>query len=304
MTAVADIPKVDEKEKRPYARISLEINGDDKFKELTPVRPSGQSLWLYLLYGDFRTKVPGILLNASIGGIAGRLKGWTAADVKRHWHEIEKLKLGIADWPAAVVWLPKGLKHNPIQSPKVITGWKKVILPKCDLITRALRHLRQGIAEGYSKGFLEAFDEAYAEDYPEALTGTNANTGSGSGTGSSPPPYPPAIAGRRITRVERRLAAELLRDFRDHEHALYAESIRWRYIEDDSQQLGFRKERPEGEPYQRRRCGHHPECTDDGDCIVLIVLERRLREYLVQHGARITSQAPLEWNLEKGPVRV
>lgn len=270
-------------QRRPYARVSLEIYGDRKFCQLSPVKPSGQSLWLYLLTGHFRTKVPGICTSVGLGGIADRL-GWPTASVKRHWNEIERLEMAAADWTHGMIWMPRGLEHNPPQNPNIVRGWAKVPLPQCPLMTRALRALRAGLAAKYEEPFVEAFDESFGESFPESITEpfveSFTKTGSGSGC-TSTPPYPPAAAGGRITRVERRLAADELRQFRDREQAAYRErggAVPWHQREREGL----------GHPEPPKTCPHEPPCVDDGDCLVRIVVTRRQREadLLTEQAAR------------------
>lgn len=168
---------------RVYAKISLDIWGDEKFCRLTPLPPSGQSLWLYLLVGRFRTSIPGLNLNAGIGALSDRL-GWRRTAVDKHWQEIEALGMATADWIHGVIWLPQGIAHNPPQNPNVIRGWGKHPLPECDLVRDALAHLdtyihahlsaahsttfREVFAKPFWEPFGESFDESFREPFEES----------------------------------------------------------------------------------------------------------------------------------------
>lgn len=264
--------------RRPYARVSLEIYGDRKFGQLSAVKPSGQSLWLYLLTGHFRTRVPGVSTSVGLGAIADRL-GWPAVTVKRCWDEIERLQMAEADWMHGMIWMPRGLEHNPPQNPNIVRGWAKVPLPQCPLMSQALGVLRAGLVAGYEQSFVEAFDESFGESFPESITGTFANTGSGSRSGSTSPPYPPAGAGGRITRVERRLAADELRAFREREQEAFRER---------GGGIPLHQRMREGIPHPDppRMCPHDPSCASDGDCLARIVLSRRAREAEILAGRR------------------
>lgn len=158
--------------------------GDDRFTELTPMKPSGQALWLYLLTGPHCTIIPGLFVGMGVRTLADRLK-WRTREVSHHWSEIESLRMAEADWDAGIIWLPKGFQHNEPANPNVVTGWRSVPLPQCDLVRRALSALRLSlwpleesrvkalIAKGKdpsdTKGWVEAFDEVFGKGFPEAI---------------------------------------------------------------------------------------------------------------------------------------
>jgi len=190
---------------RPYSKVVRDLWGDDRFKALSPLRASGQALWLHLLTGPHVTVMPGLFPHLGIGVLSDRL-GWSPGDVKRCWREIAGHGLAEADWTHGVIWLPNGFRHNEPANPNVVTAWRNVLLPQCDLVRRALMSLRQslcllelerrrrldqerdraglfaddggkgsgkgwgkGSGKGSGKGWVEAFDEVFAKGFPETL---------------------------------------------------------------------------------------------------------------------------------------
>lgn len=145
---------------RIYGKVSMEMWGDQKFCSLSPLKPSAQALWIYLLTGEFRTAIPGLNLKVGMGGLADRLK-WRSKDVQACWTEIVAKGMAEADFRHGVVWLPKGIEHNEPESPNVIRGWGKVVLPECYVVTKALDSLSRHIAAGMSKAYHEAFLETF-----------------------------------------------------------------------------------------------------------------------------------------------
>ena len=116
-----------------YKRVSVHLWGDEKFRALSPLPPSGQSLWLYLLCGPQTTGLPGVF---SIGeaALAERL-GWPLETFRLCWAEISAQKLAKADFKAPLILLPKALNHNPPASQNVVMFWRSEfeVLPDCEL---------------------------------------------------------------------------------------------------------------------------------------------------------------------------
>ncbi len=268
---------------RPYSKVVRDMWGDDRFNKLTPVRPSGQDLWLYLLTGPHCNVIPGLFVNMGFGTLADRLK-WSAADVKRFWQEIADLKMAEADWAAGVIWLPNSFRHNEPANPNVVTSWRNVPLPQCDLVRRALVSLRQRLcpmevdrikkAKKADKdptqtlGWVQAFDGVFAKSFPEAVMvglpeemaeaspesfgegfpqlfgDTLGSTGSVTGTGSgSNSPLTPRRAGGISLRRP------------SVEERKYAEAV-----------------------LSVSRCTHEPKCESRAECIGRIVYVKRHNE--------------------------
>lgn len=192
---------------RIYSKVSMDTWGDRKFLALTPLRPSGQALWLYLLTGHFRTAIPGLSLKVGLGALSDRL-GWKSTEVARHWREIERQAMATADWRAGVVWLPKGIAHNEPESPNVIKGWGKVVLPECALVSEALESLDAYLSAHLSAPFSKAFRDTFRQGSPNQEQEQEQYTD---------PPNPPLRGGESLpgekdfTRAERTWATDLLR---------------------------------------------------------------------------------------------
>lgn len=255
--------------------------GDDRFSALTPVRPTGQDLWIYLLTGPHVNVIPGLFIGMGFGMLSDRLK-WSVGDVKKHWKEIADQKMAEADWAAGVIWLPNGFRHNEPANPNVVTSWRNVPLPQCEMVRRALTRLRAQLwpmevarvrklqreekDPTKSLGWVQAFDQVFQKGFPEAILGGFAegvpedifealgegfpegsgDTGSGARTGSgSTTPLTPRRAGgislRRPSVEERKYADAVLAS-------------------------------------SRSGCIHTPKCDSRAECIGRIVYVKRHNE--------------------------
>lgn len=184
-----------------YARVAHGMWGDDRFRRLTALRPSGQALWIHLITGPHNRGVPG-LFRLSKTNLVEEL-GWTLKEVERCFAEIETLGMAFADWSARVVWLPRGPRHDRPGNPNVVAGWWRQLspLPECDLLKRALQSLREYCGtEGV--GWVQAFDKALRKAFHEGFLSTlregcNARV---------PSPYPspsPSASGGSLSSQER-----------------------------------------------------------------------------------------------------
>ncbi len=193
-----------------YRRVQVSTYTDDKFLQLTPVRPSGQSLWLYLLTGRHTTAIPG-LSAVGLFSLAEQLR-WPLKDVKRHWREIESRDMGKADWEAPCIWLPNAPRYNKPESPNVVKAWAAALreIPACDLRSEAIAFLQvftEGLGYGFGQAFREGFAKAFHQDLPQDL----AYTGSGVQEQEVLPPNPPLRGGPRFTRRELASATDVYR---------------------------------------------------------------------------------------------
>jgi len=170
----------------PYSKVMRSTWGDEKFNRLSALRPSGQALWLYLLTGPHGTVIPGLFPRMGIGTLADALK-WPPGLVSRTWNEVAAAGIAESDWHAGVIWLPKAIEHNTPANPNVVTAWRAVPLPQCDLVTRALRQLRGHLAakekpapwvEAFDKAFRKPFPEVFREAFTEPIRETRSGTGS------------------------------------------------------------------------------------------------------------------------------
>jgi hypothetical protein len=152
-----------------YRKIDVRIWGDAKFRELSPLQPSGQALWLYLLTNPETTMVPGAM-RLGEAGIAEAL-GWHLEAFREAFREASTKGLVEADWGARFVWVRNAVKYNPPASPNVIKGlvahWDE--LPECELKNKALQDFSRHIST-MSKAFREAFREAFPKGFPKALS--------------------------------------------------------------------------------------------------------------------------------------
>lgn len=130
-----------------YSKVSRRMWGDEKFRRLTPLAPSGAALFIRLLTGPELTNVPG-LFPAWDAGMA-RAMGWTLEAYREAYLEAYREGLVIADWEVGLVWVPNAIRYNEPESPKVILSWERTMadLPDCDLKTRAFSSLLRWATE-------------------------------------------------------------------------------------------------------------------------------------------------------------
>jgi hypothetical protein len=145
-----------------YRKIEVRMWGDEKFRDLSPLEPSGQSLWLFLLTGPHTGPIPG-LFKAGRAALAEEL-GWPQEAFDKAFEEVFSKGMAKADWAARVVWIRNAVKCNPPQSPNVITSWRSEwqLIPECGLKNEAYNVLK---STAYSAGvaFRMAFDKAFAK---------------------------------------------------------------------------------------------------------------------------------------------
>lgn len=178
-------------ERERYRKISTRMYGDDKYLELSPLLPSGQGLWGYLLTGPHTTAIPG-LFSAGRAQLAEAL-GWSQEDFDRCWAEIEAKGLGKADWRRRVVWLPNAIRHNIPESPSVVVAWRDVwpFIPECGLKWDAYRTIRAFLETvGDSGAYVKAFVSACLEPAPQADPQAAEQAAPQAGAQPDPQPVP------------------------------------------------------------------------------------------------------------------
>ncbi len=227
-----------------YRRVKVATYTDEKFLGLTPQRPSGQTLWIYLLTGRHTTVIPG-LSAAGLFTLAEHLK-WPLPVLKRHWQEIERAGMAKADWSAPCIWLPNAILHNEPENPNVLQGWGKHVseIPACELRDAALVELREyargkgnAFASAFAKGFGKFFREGFQDSFRETGTGVQEQ---------EVPPNPPVPGGPVISRRE------------------------WREAVDERTQVA---------KATGRACPHEPGCASADDCVreyAIAARERRV----------------------------
>lgn len=145
--------------KEPYRKVKITMWNDSKFRALSALPASGQSLFIYLLTGPYTGIIPG-LFKAGRAAMAEELN-WDIEAFDLALGEAITLGLVKADLQARVFWLPNAAKHNPPTSINVIKSWAKAFdyLPECPLKWEAWESLRAACV-GVSKAMSKAFDEA------------------------------------------------------------------------------------------------------------------------------------------------
>lgn len=141
-----------------YRKIEVKTWADEKFCGLSPMPPSGQGLWLFLMTGPHTGPIPG-LFRAGRAGMAEEL-GWELEDFDKAFAEVFQQGMAQADFKARLVWLPNALKHNKPESPNVVRSWRVELdlLSECDLKREAIAGLRAHL-ETIGPSYVEAFDE-------------------------------------------------------------------------------------------------------------------------------------------------
>lgn len=119
-----------------YRKVDVRVWGDEKFKKLSGLAPSGQALWLFLLTTGESDVIPGVIARGRAA--LAEVLHWDDDEFNRAWAEVEKAGMAVADWGARLVWLPKAIEHNAPQSPNVVLAWERAWdeLPECNLKRR------------------------------------------------------------------------------------------------------------------------------------------------------------------------
>ena len=114
-------------------RVDSRIWDSAEFRNLTPVAPGGQALWLYLLCANQLATIPGVY-SFSCVDLAERL-GWGKDDVALAMIELTQEGLAWADWSKKLVWSPKIVGMNRPDNPNMAKAWVRSLaqLPRCEL---------------------------------------------------------------------------------------------------------------------------------------------------------------------------
>ncbi|WP_152974694.1 hypothetical protein [Burkholderia pseudomallei] len=156
------IAKAEFEARAPFKMIETRIWTDEKFVKLSRVKPSGQSLFLYLLSGPHTLQprmVPGVF-RVSRAALAEALD-WSIEEFDACFAEISRFRMASADWEHQVLWLPNVLKRAMPRSPSNVVGWRVGwdTLPDCELKRRIHRSIEPTI-KGLGDTFARAFDAA------------------------------------------------------------------------------------------------------------------------------------------------
>ena len=143
-----------------YRKIETRTWSDEKFRALSPMQPSGQALWFFLLTGPHTGPVPG-MFRAGRAAMAEELD-WEQEAFDEAFREAFDQGMVKADFKARFVWLPNAVKYNPPESPNVANSWGReaALLPECPLREEAVNELRNHL-KALGDKYLEAFDKAY-----------------------------------------------------------------------------------------------------------------------------------------------
>lgn len=162
-----------------YRKIEVRTWSDEKFRNLSPMQPSAQGLWFFLLTGPHTGPVPG-LFRAGRASLAEELD-WELEAFDEAFREVLAQGMAKADFKARLIWLPNALKHNRPESPNVVKSWRGELdlLPECDLKREALVAIRAYLAE-------------LGEAYVAALSADAKGSGDPSAKGSPKPSGKPS----------------------------------------------------------------------------------------------------------------
>jgi hypothetical protein len=103
--------------------------------------------------------IPGVV-PTSLGLMADRL-GWTTDEVRETMGELEQNGDAAFD-PAGLVWLPRGVDHNPPDSSKNVKGWARhwSEVPSCPLKLAVWSSLRSWLAMNKGEVTAVSFEES------------------------------------------------------------------------------------------------------------------------------------------------
>lgn len=145
-----------------YRKVEVRTWGDAKFRELSPIPPCGQGLWLFLITGPHTGPIPG-LFRAGRAAMAEEL-GWEVEAFDEAFLEAFQQGMVEADFKARVMWIPKAIVHNKPESPNVVKSWAAEfdLIPECDLKWKAFEALKASI-HALGEAYGEAFDKTFAK---------------------------------------------------------------------------------------------------------------------------------------------
>lgn len=147
---------------RIYRKVSVSMWGDEKFRKLSRLEPTGQALWVFLMTGPHTTALPG-LFRAGEPALADEL-GWPIREFRRLFEEVARLGMAKADWDAKLVWLPHAMAHNEPDNPNTLKHWSGAwdVLPECPLKREAFAAL-QAYCRGRGEQFLDVLETHFRQ---------------------------------------------------------------------------------------------------------------------------------------------
>lgn len=144
-----------------YRKIDTRIWNDRKFRELDD--KSKLAFFLVLTHPD--TNQLGMLRSRSVA-LAMEL-GWHPDDMSDAILKLCRMGMLMVDDRAGFIFIPNFLKYNPPNGPNAVKGWSGLIdlMPECDLLSRALIHLKPTIF-----GLSEGVRSAIPDDIKDAIS--------------------------------------------------------------------------------------------------------------------------------------
>ena len=166
-----------------HRRLNPKLWDSADFQRLSPLAPSGQALWLYLLSTRRMSVIPGLIL-AGVLSIAEDTR-WDPQTVDELLRELEANGLAVVDRQARIVWLPKAhvQPENKPRNGKSIKAWSKAWdqTPRCVLkqrIWESLRRYTEQLAGGWLASFKEACPDPGLVISGEVVNDTSPQNGS------------------------------------------------------------------------------------------------------------------------------
>lgn len=141
-----------------YRRVTVRIWGDVKFMRLSPLQPSGQALWLYLLTGSHTAQIPGVFV-LGLAALAEVL-GWETEAFTKAFDEIADEGMIKFDPKTRMWFIPKAIHHNAPANANVVKSWRSqwLSLPECELRDQIHAHLAAALSE-VSDAYVTAFED-------------------------------------------------------------------------------------------------------------------------------------------------
>jgi len=167
-----------------YRRLTVRMHGDERYMRLSPVLPSGQSMWIYLITGPHTGPIPGVFV-AGRAAMAEALN-WSAEDFAKAFGEVLREGLAEFDERTRLCFIPNAIRHNIPANPNVIKSWRAALLqlPECDMRARIFLHLEEAlteVSEAFGKAFREACGKAFEKASPKDSGKQETGTGTASG---------------------------------------------------------------------------------------------------------------------------
>lgn len=161
-----------EKTGKAYRKVSTQVWRDRKFRALSGLPCSGQSLWLVLIAGPVTSTIPGFI-DAIPDAIAVAMR-WGIEDTIAALDEIIAQGMAEVDAEAGFIWLPAAVRHNPCNGPNQAKTWARAaqFFPECDLLDRAICQLHKDIrshSDANADAFADAYRDAIGHAIPDAI---------------------------------------------------------------------------------------------------------------------------------------